>query len=308
MTKTDWSKENLSKIIAESYSNSEVIRALGLKPAGGNFSHLKKCIEEYQLDTSHFTGARWHSNPKLSSEDKKLVKLEDILRENTNYGSDYLKKRLIAAGIKEYKCEKCNSSEWNGKPIPLELHHINGNHYDNRLENLQILCHNCHAQTNNFRSRNKCKSNTSPERISKSHVLEERECPVCHKIFKPQRKSQKFCSVECARQIQQSSELLSKDTMLSLCEKYNNIAEIANVLNVSRPTVRKYLERYDLLESFKSKFDFRAIPVAQFDLNGNKIKEWPSISDAEQTLNIRDIGKCVNFQRKSAGGYIWRKL
>lgn len=61
--------------------------------------------------------------------------------------------------------------------------------------------------------------------------------------------------------------------MLSLCEKYNNIAEIANVLNTSRPTVRKYLERYDLLESFKSKFDFRAIPVVQFDLNGNKIKE-----------------------------------
>ncbi len=82
----------------------------------------------------------------------KVMLLEDILKENTVYGSTLLKKRLINEGLKENKCEKCGISEWNNKPITLELHHINGNRYDNRLENLQILCPNCHALTPNYRS------------------------------------------------------------------------------------------------------------------------------------------------------------
>lgn len=54
------------------------------------------------------------------------------------------RKRLIEDGIKEEKCERCGLSEWMGQPIPLELHHIDFNHYNNDLSNLQILCSNCH--------------------------------------------------------------------------------------------------------------------------------------------------------------------
>lgn len=80
--------------------------------------------------------------------------------------------------------------------------------------------------------------------------------------------------------------------------------ELAKKVGTSRPTIRKYLEKYGVLEKFKSKFDFRAKEVLQYDLNGNFIKEWPSISDAEQTLGLCDIGKCINFRRKSCGGFI----
>lgn len=73
-------------------------------------------------------------------------KLENILKENTNFKSDTLKYRLVKEGLKQWKCEKCgNEGVWEGKELVLELHHINGNHYDNRLENLQILCPNCHS-------------------------------------------------------------------------------------------------------------------------------------------------------------------
>lgn len=67
--------------------------------------------------------------------------------------SHMLRLRLIEEGLKEAKCEVCGLEKWNGFPIPLELHHIDGNHYNNSLENLQILCPNCHAQTSTYSCR-----------------------------------------------------------------------------------------------------------------------------------------------------------
>lgn len=64
---------------------------------------------------------------------------------------------LIHSGYKENKCECCGISEWNNKPITLQLHHINGNPRDNALENLQVLCPNCHTQTDNYGSKNTTK-------------------------------------------------------------------------------------------------------------------------------------------------------
>lgn len=64
--------------------------------------------------------------------------------------SSNLRKRLVAAGLKPPHCEECGLSEWRGRPIALALDHINGDHTDNRLENLRILCPNCHAQTDTW--------------------------------------------------------------------------------------------------------------------------------------------------------------
>ena len=79
---------------------------------------------------------------------KKYFQLSEILEGNhPQYGSSKLRVRLIAEGVKEAKCEICNITEWNGKPAPLELDHIDGNNSNHRLENLRIICPNCHHQT-----------------------------------------------------------------------------------------------------------------------------------------------------------------
>ena len=75
---------------------------------------------------------------------------ESILRDGRPRGRYHVKKRLIEAGLKEGRCEICGLEEWLGHPISLELHHVNGDKLDHRLESLQILCPNCHSQTENF--------------------------------------------------------------------------------------------------------------------------------------------------------------
>jgi hypothetical protein len=70
-------------------------------------------------------------------------------------GRENIKLRLIAAGIKERRCERCGIADWRGSVLSLCLHHVNGDRHDNRLENLQLLCPNCHSQTPNFGSKNK---------------------------------------------------------------------------------------------------------------------------------------------------------
>lgn len=82
-------------------------------------------------------------------------KTEDILQgKYPEYQSNKLRIRLLEEGYKEHKCECCGLSEWNGKPIPLELHHKDGNSHNHVLSNLALLCLNCHAQTDTFRSKN----------------------------------------------------------------------------------------------------------------------------------------------------------
>ena len=81
-----------------------------------------------------------------------------ILVEHSNYQSNKLRKRLLNEGYKEPICESCFNEYWLGNPIPLELDHINGDNSDNRLENLALLCPNCHALTPTYRGKNKGKA------------------------------------------------------------------------------------------------------------------------------------------------------
>ena len=68
--------------------------------------------------------------------------------------SNKLRKKLLREGLKEPKCEHCGNSVWMGQPIPLELHHKNGDNTDNRLENLELRCPNCHYFTETYKTKN----------------------------------------------------------------------------------------------------------------------------------------------------------
>ncbi len=149
-----WSDDQLICAVAQSKSYRSVIAKLGLIPAGGNYVQVQSKIKDLRLDTAHFTGKGWNKGIKYHSNSRPLIK--DLLVLGNKVQSFKLKRRLYESGLKSQKCELCGWAETSidGR-IPLELDHINGDHNDNRLENLRILCPNCHSLQSTHRGRNK---------------------------------------------------------------------------------------------------------------------------------------------------------
>lgn len=152
--KRKWSDDQLKIAVKNSRSVRQVIYKLGLVEAGGNYVQVRYYIQQLGLDTSHFTGMGW--NKGLAFKPLEPVALPLLLTEYSRVQSFKLKKRLFSEGIKKPACELCgwSKSSIDGR-IPVELDHINGNRYDNRIENLRILCPNCHSLQLTHRGKNK---------------------------------------------------------------------------------------------------------------------------------------------------------
>jgi len=178
------SKQEFNSIVQESSSYKEVLIKMGFAiKSGGNYKTLKQRILEDGINVCHIK-----ENMKLFRGTRKKIPIEDILVEHSTYTSVPLKKRLLKEGYLENKCSKCDiESEWQGEPITLQLDHINGNHNDNRLGNLRILCPNCHSQTETFSGKN-AKRIISENRLCKCGKEKDRQANVCLKCYtKPEK-------------------------------------------------------------------------------------------------------------------------
>lgn len=161
--KHEYSVQDLKKIVENSKSIREVLKHLNIVPAGGNYHTLKKKIKEYNIDISHFCGQAWNKGKKIGPKRS----LQDYLSNKRTIQSWKLKNRLLNDKVFAYKCYNCKQTKWLNKPIPLELHHKDGNNLNNNLSNLTLLCPNCHALTDNYRSKNKTKNTAGETRTRK---------------------------------------------------------------------------------------------------------------------------------------------
>lgn len=153
--KRSWTDEELIVAVKASKSYRAVLIKIGLIPAGGNYVQIKSTIEKLKLDTSHFTGKGWNIGWRFDPRTRPKL-LEDLLVNGSQVQSFGLKKRLFLAGIKVPACELCGwcTKAGDGR-IPVELDHINGDRMDDRLENLRVLCPNCHSLQPTHRGKNK---------------------------------------------------------------------------------------------------------------------------------------------------------
>lgn len=145
-----YSVEEFAEICKTSESIREVVEKMGYVPTGGGtHSRVKQDIAKLGIDISHFVG-------QGHSKNLGKVKTETIryLTNEVKITSHKLRERLLHDGIFEYKCCCCGLSEWLGEPIPLELHHIDGNKNNNILENLELRCPNCHYFTDTYKTKN----------------------------------------------------------------------------------------------------------------------------------------------------------
>ena len=148
-----WPFEAFARAVAENCSISGALAQLGKTVSGNNYRLLHRLVAHYDLDTSHWLGHA-HLRGKHHSWSRSIP-LQDILVEHSCYADRLrLKKRLVAAGLLRNQCAECALSQWQGRTLVLELDHINGVGDDHRIQNLRLLCPNCHSQTPTYCGKN----------------------------------------------------------------------------------------------------------------------------------------------------------
>lgn len=136
-------REDILLWIDENRSKAFMVRELNCKQ-----DTLNKYLEQL--------GITYNGNQSGKNFSKKScgMSLIEYLDQSVDIQSNKVRKKLLQEGYKDYQCERCGLSEWLGQPIPLELHHIDGDKNNNTLENFQLLCPNCHAFTDSYRGKN----------------------------------------------------------------------------------------------------------------------------------------------------------
>lgn len=224
--KHDWSKEKVQKAVEESESFSEALRKLGINSSGKNSNTLRRKIKEYNLDASHFTHYKYNSN--------RYIPASKYMKDNKCVKSSKLKEKLIREGLKENKCEICGLiNEWNGKPLVLQLHHINGNHTDNRLENLQILCPNCHSQTDTY-----CGSNIVVHNKKKHHYCKDCGIEISDEAT--------YCTKCVYKHKRRIIEKPSKEELITKFKEIGSFSGVGKYFEVCAKTAKSWYEYYKL--------------------------------------------------------------
>jgi hypothetical protein len=203
-------EELLKSVVEDSKNYTEVVKKIGLSPrCSGNFQTLKKYIKIFNIDISHFTGGSF----QIGNTPKNKVKIESILKVDSNFSRTSLKKKLYSEGLKEKRCEICGIDEnwFNGSKIVHILDHINGDPFDNRIENLRIVCPNCNSTLETSCSGNKVKKIYDVENDEYKNAKIYKKCN-CGKIILIGSKMCSKCNGEDKRKVDRPDlETILKD-------------------------------------------------------------------------------------------------
>lgn len=243
------SDEEFKKIIANNYTYTDCLIELGLVPRGGSSTDiLKRRIKELNCSTEHF-----HSNFSKKRNNKKIP-LEDMMVQNATIKSmTSFKKRLIQENILEYKCAICGLIEWQNHPLVLQLEHMNGNNTDNRLENLRLLCPNCHSQTDTYTGKNAIRYNNKSNKNNNF-------CNNCGILLKTS--NSQYCSI-CSKIKQRTVERPNRNELKQLI-RTTPFTTIGKQYGVTDNAIRKWCK-------------FNNLPFKTSEIKKISDEEWEKI-------------------------------
>lgn len=244
-------EEKLKEQVPNCFSKRELLNNLGLAPYGGNYKTLNAALKKFKIDASHFTGRGWRKGRQFIN--KKSIPLKDILVKNSTYtNSNCLRKRLLKEKIFDRKCYGCGNTEWQGKPIPIELEHKNGDNRDHRIKNLTLLCPNCHALSKHYRGKNadwgKLKSKIKKEkiRIRKEKEAIIRYCTCGNKLNKKNKTGHCIICIKKVPKIEQRKVPRPDREQLKELIRTLPFTTIGKNFGVSDNAVRKWAKNYKL--------------------------------------------------------------
>ena len=257
--------ELVKKYLPISNSLNNLCTNLGLRGVDGYYKKINRIIKENNLSTEHFGTikiGRQNRNVYTAMSD------DEFFVNGVSRHGDSIIKRLVNGGYKDYKCENCGVSEWGGKPLRLQAHHINGDHYDNRLDNIQILCPNCHTQTdtygrNNISSKNSFKvtkrmgeilkgkeSSFVPKEINEV-VTKEKEVRYCERCGKKiTGDGKRFCSPECS-QLASMRYSVDKEELINDFKELGSYSAVGRKYGVSDVAIKKRCKKLGINEEIR---------------------------------------------------------
>ena len=222
------SKDELLRLINESSSIRDILIKVGYKNTGTYLYNIfNELLIKYNIDKPKYENLNRKTNWRR-------YEMSDILVEDSRYRNrNTLKNKLIKNSLLEYKCSCCgNNGEWMGKSITLHLEHKNGKNNDNRLENLEFLCPNCHSQTSTY-----CGRNIIYEKI-------ENKCECGEKIEKNKKKCRKCVIMDIKEKNKKNRKIKERPVIEDILKNIEDhgYSKTGRIYGVSDNTIRKWIK------------------------------------------------------------------